>query len=185
MKKTLLSAVLIFAFALAQAQISGGIKGGLNFANVDTSGDPDGRTGYHAGLFFEAGLAGITLMPEVLYSTKGTDDLSLTYVEVPILLKKSFAKVLNVHLGPQFGILLSGDLDAGPLGDIDAKDELNSADLSIVIGGGIDLPGGISAGARYVYGLSDVNDKLSFGNEIPEISNRTFQVYIGYKLFGN
>ncbi|MEQ8927533.1 MAG: PorT family protein, partial [Fulvivirga sp.] len=103
MKKLLLLFSFIAISSFGYAQISGGIKGGVNFANVDADGDPDGKTGYHVGAFLEIGAAGIFIQPEVLYSFKGAEDFDLTYIEVPILLKKNFAKVLNVHLGPQFG----------------------------------------------------------------------------------
>jgi hypothetical protein len=180
MKKTIFLLFLLVGFGYsASAQISGGIKGGLNFANVDVDGDPDGRTGYHVGVFASIGAAGIFIQPELLYSAKGAEDFDLSYIEIPILLRKNFAKVLNIHLGPQFGILTSAESDFGT-GSVDVKDELKGADLSAVFGAGVNLPGGLSAGGRYVLGLSDIDD--GFGTEI---KNRTFQIYVGYKLFGN
>ncbi len=177
MKKILLfSMIFLAALTVSNAQISGGIKGGLNFANVDATGDPDGKTGFHFGAFANIGLAGISLQPEILYSTKGADDFDLTYVEVPILLKKNFAKVVNIHLGPQFGFLTKAESN-----DVDVKDFVKGTDLSLAVGGGLDLPMGLSAGLRYVLGLSDIND-FDGGDEI---KNRTFQVYVGYRLFGN
>ena len=186
MKKILLFVALVCFCSAGYAQVKGGLKAGLNFANTDIDADgidPDSRTGYHAGLFLEIGLAGFHIMPEVLYSFKGADDYDFAYLEVPILFKKNFAKVLNIHLGPQFGFLTSAEFDAGVLGDVDIQDELKSTDLSAVIGAGVDLPAGISGGVRYVFGLSDVND--GFISSDTEIRNRTLQVYVGYKLFGN
>lgn len=179
MKKILIIAALVACGNLASAQISGGIKGGVNFANIDVDGDPDGKTGYHVGVFASFGAAGIFIQPELLYSAKGAEDFDLTYIEIPILLRKNFAKVLNIHLGPQFGILTKGEIDTG-VGTVDVKDELKGSDLSAVFGAGVNLPGGLSAGGRYILGLSDIDD--GFGTEI---KNRTFQLYVGYKLFGN
>jgi len=187
MKKISILAVCLFGFIVGtNAQVALGIKGGLNFANVDADdafGDPDSKTGYHFGAFLEVGLGGIHLQPELLFSVKGTDDVDLSYVEVPILLKKNFAKVLNVHFGPQFGFLTSaeGDLDADG-SDEDIKDFFKSSDLSAVIGAGVNAPFGLTAGIRYVYGLSDVwdNDLLD-----TEIKNRTTQIYVGWKFAGN
>ncbi|MEQ8244260.1 hypothetical protein [Fulvivirga sp.] len=57
MKKIFLSTMmLIGAYGFTQAQISGGIKGGLNFANQEYSSDgfsisPDMRTSFHLGAF--------------------------------------------------------------------------------------------------------------------------------------
>lgn len=183
MKKTLLLLVAVFAFGFTQAQeIKGGIKGGLNLSSVDTDGASN-RTGFHAGLYLDAGLAGFNIMPEVLFSSKGAEfdgggEFNLTYVEIPVLFKKGFAKVLNVHLGPQFGLLLSAEDQDGN----DLKEGLKGSDLSGVIGAGVDLPGGLSGGVRYVLGLSDIND-IDGASE--SIKNKTIQVYIGYKLFGN
>ncbi|MTI38721.1 porin family protein, partial [Fulvivirga lutimaris] len=191
MRKIFLSTIMLLgAYGLTQAQISGGIKGGLNFANVDVSGDPDGKTGYHAGAFLNIGVAGISIQPEILYSVKGAEDFDLSYVEVPILLKKNFAKVVNIHLGPQFGFLTKAEGDFGS-GSEDVKEFMKGTDLSAVFGAGLDLPMGLSAGVRYVLGLSDVNDEILTGidsnlnPEFGEIKNKTFQIYVGYKLFGN
>ena len=184
MKKTLLLLVAVFAFGFTQAQeFKGGIKGGLNLSSVDTEGT-SGRTGFHAGLYFDAGMAGFNIMPEILFSTKGAEadngggELNLSYVEIPILFKKGFAKVLNVHLGPQFGLLLGAEDQDGT----DIKEFYKGTDLSGVIGAGVDLPGGISGGLRYVLGLTDIND---VAGATESVKNRTIQVYIGYKLFGN
>jgi len=180
MKKSIL--LIVFAFAavsFANAQVGFGIKGGLNFANVsveDALEDPDSKTGFHAGVFAEIGLAGIAIQPELLFSVKGADDFDLTYVEVPILIKKNFAKVFNIHLGPQFGFLTDAEF-AGQ----DASDFIKSTDVSAVVGAGLNLPAGIGGGLRYVYGLSDIDDGLID----TEVTNRTFQVYLSYKFAGN
>lgn len=177
MKKTLLVLSLIILIALgAEAQKARvGLKAGVNFANLNQAGDPDGKTGFHFGLYAELGAGGFSIMPEVLFSTKGAKDFDLTYVEVPVLLKKSFAKVLNFHVGPQFGFLTKAEL-----GGVDAKDFVKGTDISAVFGAGVDLPGGLTAGGRYVLSLGDISDSIV----LPETKNKTFQIYIGYKLFG-
>ena len=174
-KLTILVVFLAATIAGANAQVAFGVKGGLNFANVDVSGDPDGKTGYHFGAFAEIGLGGIAIQPEILYSTKGAEDFDLSYLEIPILLKKNFAKVFNIHLGPQFGILTKAEAV-----DTDVKDFLKSSDLSLAAGAGVNLPMGLVGGARYVLGLSDIDD--GFGTEV---KNKTFQVYVGWKFAGN
>lgn len=180
MKKISILVVFVLAAVVSvNAQVGFGIKGGLNFANIDADdavGDLDGKTGYHFGAFAEIGLGGIHLQPEVLFSAKGADDFDLSYLEVPILLKKNFAKVLNIHLGPQFGFLTQAESD----GD-DVKDFMKSTDVSAVVGAGLNLPMGLVGGARYVFGLSNVWD----GDDDVDIKNRTFQLYVGWKFAGN
>lgn len=180
MKKfSILTFFVLAAVVSAHAQVGLGIKGGLNFANIDIeNADYDSRTGYHFGAFAEIGLGGLALQPELLFSAKGADDLDLSYLEVPILLKKNFAKVLNVHLGPQFGFLTKAEMN-----DQDHKDFMKSTDVSAVVGAGVNLPLGLVGGARYVYGLSNVWDAQD-GSDI-EAKNRTLQIYVGWKFSGN
>lgn len=193
MKKRLLVLSLLTVFALGvQAQKARiGVKGGFNFANLDLSGslsnlvETQTKTDFHIGAYGEFGLGGFALQPEFLFSTKGaklefpllgvSGKTNLTYIEIPILLKKSFAKVLNVHLGPQFGFLVA----AKNLEGDDIKEQFKETDLSAIFGVGVDLPGGLGAGARYALGLSNINDT----DEITA-KNKTFQVYVSYRLFG-
>ncbi|MEQ9659700.1 outer membrane beta-barrel protein, partial [Fulvivirga sp.] len=148
MKKTFFLLIVLVGLGYnASSQVSGGIKGGLNFANIDSDIDPDGKTGYHAGVYLKVGFAGISLQPEVLYSVKGAEDFEVTYIDVPIVLQKNFAKVLNIHLGPQFSFLTKAegiteiDLFTGDTTKGDIKDQLKSSDLSILFGAGVNLPG--------------------------------------------
>ena len=175
MKKTLLVLSLVAITVLgAQAQKARvGLKGGLNFANLDVESDLDSKTGFHFGAYAELGIGGISIMPEFLFSTKGAKDVDLSYVEIPVLLKKSFAKVLNVHVGPQFGFLTKAENDGA-----DFKETLKGSDISGIFGLGLDIKG-VTAGARYVHGLSNIDDSDS-----GKTKNKTFQVYVGYKLFG-
>jgi len=176
MKKTLLllSLIILTVFGAEAQKARLGLKAGANFANFDQAGNPDGKTGFHFGAYAELGAGGFSIMPELLFSTKGAKDVDLSYVEIPILLKKSFAKVLNFHVGPQFGFLTKADF-----GGVDGKDFVKGTDVSAVFGVGVDLPGGLTAGGRYVLGLGDIDDTGSV-----ETKNKTFQIYIGYKLFG-
>lgn len=186
MKKTTLLFVFVLAVLVsANAQLGLGIKGGLNFANTDAGeafDNLDGKTGYHFGAFVEIGGGNVALQPEVLFSTKGADDFDLSYLEIPVLVKFKFLKILNVHLGPQFGILTKAERN-----NDDVKDYIKSSDIGGVIGAGVNLPLGFVGGVRYVYDFNDDNDSLSdYDNQIQnsdELKNRTFQLYVGWKLF--
>lgn len=192
MKKITLLTVFVFSVvAFANAQIALGVKGGLNFANADVDNlNSDSKTGYHFGAFLEIGAGGIAIQPEILYSFKGTDDIDLSYLEVPILLKKNFAKVLNIHLGPQFGFLTNAETDNEDLNlalaisnsDSDLAESMKSTEVSAVVGAGVNLPMGLTGGVRYVFGLNDVwdNDLVD-----TEVKNKMVQVYVGFKFAGN
>ncbi|MBL3657128.1 porin family protein [Fulvivirga sediminis] len=177
MKKiTLLGLFCLMSVVGLHAQGIGlGIKGGANFANVDVgSVDTDNKTGYHFGAFLDLGLNdNISIQPEVLYSAQGADDFDLDYLTIPVLLKLKFLKVLNVHAGPQFGILTNAEDDGE-----DVKDRLKSADVSLALGAGVDLPLGLVGGVRYNLGVSDIDDGYNV-----DIKNRVMQIYVGWKLF--
>lgn len=202
MKKVLL--VLAIAFSpLVHASAQGigvGLKGGLNFSNQDIASVPQdisSRTGFHGGLYAHISLGTIGIQPELLYSSQGSEfeetvtgsdgspnTLSIknkfAYLTVPILVRFNIA-MFNVHVGPQFGILASADLDVNDVAR-DVKDQYKSGDFSIAAGLGVDLPFNLNATVRYVAGISDISDNL---DDLGEVKNTTLQVSLGYRLFGS
>ncbi len=196
MKKITLLSLFVFGIMLStQAQVGLGIKGGLNFANQDYESDglsvsPDGRTGLHFGAFLVLNLSdNIGLQPELLYSQKGIKfesggfniEENFNYIDLPILLRYNINEMISLHAGPQLSFLLSAEDQDGN----DFDDEVSGTDLALSFGGQIDLPAGFVGGLRYNLGLSDIYDgpeDPSFSS--PEIRNRVFQIYVGWKLFG-
>ncbi|MDX1628038.1 MAG: porin family protein [Fulvivirga sp.] len=186
--KRIFTVILFFVcFNITNAQVSLGLKGGLNFADVDIEElNPDSKTGYHLGGFIEIDLGGVAIQPEFLFSAKGADNIDLSYIEVPVLLKLELLKVLNFHVGPQFGFLTNAEFSG-----TDIKDNFSEAEISAVIGGGFNLPMGLIGGLRYVYGLTDVNDEVDFASAIispntsEKVKSQTLQVFIGWKFVKN
>ena len=195
MKKRVLmlaSALVLAAGSLYAQSVSGGLKAGVNFANQnweDASGvDFKSRTGFHAGAFATINFGTIGIQPEIIYNSVGSKaetaigDLTtkLDYVTIPIMVRVNFAKVFNIHAGPQFGILTSAKQEFG--GDKeDIKDELKSSDLGLGVGAGLDLPMGLVASVRYNIGLSDIGDSDAISGAI---KNNVLQISLGYNLFG-
>ncbi|WP_420316052.1 porin family protein [Ekhidna sp.] len=182
MKKTLITLSLVFisAVAFGQAAVGIGLKGGANFANADVADvNTDGVTSYHLGAYGLIKLANIGIQPELLFSKQGTsasgDDLDLSYVNIPVMLKFYLPAGLNLQAGPQFGMLTSAKDGDGD----DIKESFKNSDLSAALGAGWDAPFGLQFTARYVIGLSDINDEALGG----EFKNKTFQLSIGYTLF--
>ena len=195
MKRFFLTAFAVCGFVAAtNAQISGGIKAGLNFANQDfESGgfsiSPDGRTGFHAGAYLSVMLSdNIGLQPELLYSAQGSEFEAfgtetiqrINYINVPVLLKYQVVDVFSLHAGPQIGFLASAEAESDGEEE-DNSDSFKGSDFSLAFGGQLDLPMGLIGGVRYSLGLSDVND--AEGDDL-EVSNNNFQIYVGFKLFG-
>ncbi|MEQ8903936.1 porin family protein [Ekhidna sp.] len=184
MKKTLLtlSLALFSVVAFSQASIGIGLKGGANFANA--SGDnlnADGITSYHVGAYGLIKLTNIGIQPELLFSKQGANvdgnDIDLSYVNIPVMLKFYLPAGLNLQAGPQFGMLTNAKDGDGD----DIKESFKNSDLSAALGAGWDAPFGLQVGARYVFSLSDNGDSID--DPTFEYKNKTFQIYLGYSLF--
>lgn len=126
------------------------------------------------------------LQPEILYSAEGSriesispepddEEWNFDYINIPILLRYQVIDILSFHAGSQFGFLLNAEVD-----DDDVSDNFKGTDLSLAFGAQVDLPAGIVGGARYSLGLSDIND-INGGFDT---NNNNFQIYVGFKLFG-
>lgn len=202
MKKLLfLSLAVLLSFGLAHALLpSFGVKGGVNLAKYAGSdaGTNDYKMGAVGGAFACLDLIAIKIQPELLFSQKGakqeytvlgvptTVSNTLNYVEIPVLLKFSFGKIIvpSIYAGPAFGTLMSATakIEAGGLsasGDI--KDQLNGTDLGLVFGAEVKLPVKLSVEARYNMGLSKVPKEV-LGVQ-PDVKNSTVSVMLGYYMF--
>ncbi len=198
MKKIIIT--LLFAgaslYSFAQTQFALGIKGGPNFANINTQESAGenykARTGFHLGAFALIKGQKVGFQPEVLFSQQGSKfkysgspDLkaNFSYVNVPLIVKLYTIAGINLQVGPQIGFLTSAkwedyDENTKVVTEHDIKENFKSTDFSLALGVGWDLPLGLSIDGRYNLGLSDVN---SGGGE--SVKNQVWQFSIGYKLF--
>ena len=186
MKKIFLLAMVLALFATGSllAQVSGGVKAGLNLADLtgDVS-DVKMKVGYHFGGFINLDLTEqLSLQPELLFNAVGASEdggdgkININYISVPVMVLYSFGNV-NIQAGPQIGFLLSAKRkDNGE--DEDIKDLFKSTDFGFNLGLGADF-GKLNASARYCIGLSNIGD-----DEDVEIKNGVFQIALGLKLFG-
>ncbi|MHA7059067.1 porin family protein [Aquimarina sp. M1] len=169
MKKLFFLAIALIGFTtISNAQsLKFGVKGGVNFSNINGDADLDSRTGYHIGFVGQFGIADkFAIQPEVLYSAQGADDRDIDYLNVPILVKYKFLKFLSFEAGPQFGIVVNDDFETG---------EPESFDVSGAVGAGVEF-GDFFAQARYNFGLTDIVDNVNS-------KNGTFQLSVGYYIF--
>lgn len=179
--------------AWSQAQVALGIKGGLNFANLDVkssaSTNYESRTGYHAGAFGLIKITAFAIQPEILFSKQGTQYTVTTtsfeenydYINVPIMLKFYLPLGLNIQAGPQFGFLTAAEVIT-TTGSVkttqDAKEYYKGSDVAASMGLGWDLPFGLTVDARYNLGLTETNE----GTNTRASKNQVFQISAGYKL---
>ncbi len=183
MKKPVLFFLMLFAapvFINAQG-IGLGIKAGANFADQAVENiDIKTATDFHVGAYLNLNLSekfGIT--PEVLYSAYGTQwenvKVDYDYIALPVMFRFKPIKLLSLEAGPQFSFLTKAEVEE--VGDV--KDQLKNNDFGLAFGAGVQLPLGFNAGARYVLGFTDISDVSE-----ESIKNRTFQIYIGWTIFG-
>ncbi|WP_025743828.1 porin family protein [Aquimarina pacifica] len=172
MKKLILIAIAFIGLSItSKAQdIKFGFKGGVNLATIngdDISDQVDGRTGYHIGAVVQLSLAEtIALQPELLYSAQGIEDTDIDYLNLPVLFKLKFAKILSVEAGPQFGFVVNDNFEVG---------EPESFDLSGAVGAGVEF-GPFFGQLRYNFGFTDVVEDV-------DGKNSNFQISVGYYIF--
>ena len=188
-------------FILLVSEVKGqslhlGIKAGTNIAEV--TGRPfDGgfQAGFSAGAFAELGIKGKWgLQPEILYTqTKETTStefyyiaaptpfngipgrsVTLSYINVPVLLSYKLLPVLSIQVGPSLGILLNSSQNI----TYNFQNAFKSTDFLVVGGAQVNLAK-VKLGARYSYGLSDI----SAVTPTDSWKNQNIQVYIGVRLF--
>ncbi|MDR2232673.1 MAG: outer membrane beta-barrel protein [Tannerella sp.] len=165
-----------------------GVKAGLNLSSItnNTSNlnfSPSMSPNFHAGIFVELnlnpkddkpGLLGV--QPEILYSRQGFavdgDAVSFDYAVGLLMLKLHVHKNVNVELGPWFSYLLSVSPENATIGgqSIQLSDLKGGKDVGAAVGIGYDFDMGLMVGARYLYGLSDMANNLSWTNQVIAIS---------------
>ena len=185
---------LLFLTAITTTSAQGldlGFKLGFNFANVSGIEDFNQRTGLSAGLFAGAKLGDkIGLQVDALYSQQGAEvgatysdivqDFNLDYISIPVVVKYYLTDNLNIHAGPQMGILLNDQ--TGVVGQVFDNIEADTVDWLGTLGIGLDLPLGLRAEARYSFGLTRVNGSVTIPSlpTIQEGRTRMTTLSIGY-----
>jgi hypothetical protein len=174
MKKYLLSAALLVALSIsAKAQLSLGIKGGVNYSTINSDNFKNSSVaGYQVGLFARIG-GSIYLQPEAYISSSGgeitsADNLyngkvTFTNLNIPVLIGFKFGQQslnFRVMAGPTYNSVLSKN-ESISTGFSNAYNNFGNAYknnlLGYQAGFGVDL-GAITADLRYQGGFSNVND---------------------------
>lgn len=169
---------VIFSQSYSQG-IGVGIKAGMNFADQSISNvSTNTRTGFAGGGYLVINFGEKWgLQPEILFSSQGaelpTSTNELNYITLPILLRYKPISFLSLEAGPQFSRLLDSN-DGG--GAFDFK----NSDFGLAVGATAHLPLGFNAGARYVWGFTNVSNVPTD----PEVKNTVFQLFAGWTIFG-
>ncbi len=186
----ILSVLIISCGSLFAQGFHLGFKLGTNLSDINGQGFSSGfKWGFTAGGFAELNInKHFGIQPEFLFNQTNTRtadnfdeiyrsigysdrDVYLNYLSIPILLSIKPIPILSILVGPQFGTKLSDNIGTSAL------NAFKSGDFSIIGGAQVNL-GGFKAGARYVFGLNNLNDI----NDNYKWTNETIQLYIGVRI---
>jgi hypothetical protein len=169
-----------------------GIKAGTNLAKIDgRSFDQGFKWGFTAGAFAELNFTSKWgIQPELLFNQTNTQtadnfndiyqqgintrSVKLNYLSIPILLSYKPIPLLSLQIGPQFGILMNTNQNITTNG----SNAFKSGDFSMVGGAQVNL-GGFKAGARYIIGLSNIDNVT----DVDTWKNQNIQLYVGLRIF--
>lgn len=125
------------------------------------------------------------------YSSTYKNNFTLSYLEIPVQMRLNFNK-FHILAGPYVGFLLAATsksksevVDGSTTVTSDdkdtSKDGLNSLDAGIYLGVGYELENGLSFGARWCKGFTDLTDDQS--NSVNSTNtNSVFQISVGFNL---
>ena len=199
MLKKIMFSVLLFAssFTIVFSQkVSGGLRLGMNIANQTStlnglSFSADSKIGLMAGAYLTIMTSDkFGIQPELVYSQYGSSATingrsasnNFNYLSLPVIIRYNVAEKLNLHAGPQLGMLLSATQTSGA-SSMDLIDQANGFDFGVALGLGVDL-GDFNLGARYYAGLSNIEKNSSTQGPTVKTTNSTIQLFIGYRLLG-
>ena len=187
MKKTAIFAgLLLILFTATAQQAHFGLKGGVNISQLhfNNNTSSDSKVGVNLGVLAHIHASKTwAVQPELLYSLEGAQKVgnsginyNLNYLNVPVLLQYMFDNGFRLEGGPQIGFLLNAKRKAG---DVTVDDDgFKTTAFSIPLGVGYLTSSGVGLDARYVFGLSNINDSENG----PVIQSNVFQLGLFYQL---
>ena len=184
-KNLLLLAFLIFASA-AQAQI--GVRAGIGSTNFSTEDVQRAFTSLirpHLGAYYGMkATEKLTVEPGLFYSGKGMTTVnvknnefteSLSYVDIPVLVRYAVNEDFNVFAGPQVGFLLARKYTEESL-KLTNTAPVGGYEIGGVMGVGYQLTAELNLQASYDFGV------VPFKYFEADHHNTVFKLSIGYTL---
>lgn len=188
------SSILALSTSDLAAQTTLGVRGGVSVASasvdVGETFDKSNRTGFAGGVFLDFGASGLFgFQVGAEYTQKGVeldfgdvvDDLTLSYLEIPAVVKLGLPLQVvkpSVFVGAGLGFKTGCEND-----DVDCDDDFSGTEWSGIIGADMAIYAGavsLWVDGRYHVGLNDIADSDSY----QELKNRawTFQAGLGLPI---
>ncbi len=170
-----------------------GVKAGLNMTSMsnDMAFDPGFGmgVGFRVGGFLNMrwgyrtensskGTGFLGFQPELMYSNQAVKtnagDIKLNYIAVPLLLKVYPTTALNIEVGPEFSYLISTSPSTMAVDGAEIKvGDCKGMNIGATAGLAYDFEMGLTVGARYTYGFTDMAKNLKW-------KNSNIQVTVGW-----
>jgi hypothetical protein len=172
----------------SKAQVKFGPIAGFNFNDVvGADANSDGMSiRFHLGALVNFGITNSFMIePQLLYSVKGakgtSDNLNLSYIEIPIWVRYQMGSGLNFNAGPYVGVLLGAKS-----GSTDVKDNFKTTDIGLGFGLGYQMDGGLGFAANYSFGATSIGeDQELFGQTYSFDAKTTcIKLSVSYTLGG-
>jgi len=106
----------------------------------------------------------------------------VTYIDLPILLRYQPLNFLNIHAGPQIGLMLNAkqkDMETGI--KININDYYQNFDYGFVFGAEANLPNNLNLTLRYIMGLFSATTDIMY---VDPWKNNLIQISLGYRITG-
>ncbi len=159
-----------------------GVKAGVNMSSM--SNDMSFEPGFGSGVGFriggflnmrwgqrtensEPGTGLWGFQPELVYSYQAvkTDagDIKMNYLSVPLLVKVYPTTAFSIEVGPELSYLLSTSPSTMAVGGAEIKvGDCKGLNVGFAVGAAYDLESGLTLGARYTYGFTEMGKNLKW-----------------------
>jgi hypothetical protein len=174
------------------AKTTFGVKAGLNLSSI-SNGESDmnfspgmkadfmlgAMANFHFGSRDEGSPVGtglFGLQPELLYSRQGFavngEAVSFDYIALPVMAKLYVTKDFNIEAGPRFAYLFGTSPETTVVdGTQIALSEIEGGiDVGLAFGAEYETQWGLTIGARYTLGLSNMANNLMWKNSVISLS---------------
>lgn len=190
---------LLFSTAMAQGDggmgLHFGVKGGANLNKINGEQFQNGFDfNYYLGTYVGFGITPhFGLQPELIFSqsTSKTGNqfsdiytqfpngdnqkINLNYLSIPLLANLKLNRAIWLELGPQYSILMNDHQSLVENG----KSAFKSGNFAVLGGLWFQTPIGLNLSARYIIGLSNMNDI----NDQNSWKSQSIQLGVGYSFF--
>jgi len=170
---------------------SWGAKGGINIADIGgDEADNAMKLAFAAGLYGKKHFNAFWLIEiELLLSGQGhgakdefDTKLNLLVLNLPLIVEYAPSFNLGFHAGLQPGLILSAKSKFED-SSVDVKDQLNTVDLGLILGGSYYLMDKkVTLTLRYIHGFTSLSKSTEFVPDPPTRYNRVIQVTASYMI---